>query len=263
MKIEEKLKNWKSLIEEYIDENLPSLKENPKILNEAIRYAVFSGGKRLRPIIVLTISEIFNLDLKKVLPIACGIELIHNFSLIHDDLPGMDNDDYRRGLPTCHKKFGEGIAILAGDTLLTYGFKFIAEAGNVSLIKDIADAIGGRGMAGGQTLDLIYKYEKITEKERRRINYLKTGKLFEICFKIPFYFKKINAQEKKKIEKIAKDFGIAFQIRDDIEDKEGDVEKLKKELKSLVLRMKKNISSFKEKGEVLLYIVEKIYGEFF
>jgi geranylgeranyl diphosphate synthase type II len=260
--MEEKIKLWIEKIENYIDRKLPKEKEEPEILNEAMRYAVFSGGKRLRPLIVLCISEIFDVDFKKVLPVACGIELIHNFSLVHDDLPSMDNDEFRRGLPTCHKKFGEGVAILAGDTLLTYAFKLIAESGKIEIIKDIADTIGHKGMAGGQVFDLIYKGEKIEEKKKKKIDYMKTGKLFEICFKIPFYFKKINKEEKRDIEKIAKDFGIAFQIRDDIEDREGDINYLRVKLKRIYLRMKKRILLFGEKGRTLLYIVDKIYKEF-
>ncbi len=262
MKMEEKIRLWKKKIEEYLDKKLPSEKEAPKVLNEAVRYSVFSGGKRLRPILVFCVSEIFDVDFEKVLPVACGIELIHNFSLIHDDLPSMDNDDFRRGLPTCHKKFGEGIAILAGDALLTYGFKFVGEGGSVSLIKDVADAIGSKGMAGGQALDLICKGKKVDKKTKMRIDYMKTGKLFEICFKVPFYFKKIKNEKRRKIEKIAKNFGIAFQIRDDIEDKEGDIEELKKKLKKVYFEMKKDILSFGNKGKTLLFILDKIYKDF-
>ncbi|MCM8818459.1 MAG: polyprenyl synthetase family protein [Candidatus Omnitrophica bacterium] len=262
MKIEEKIKKWKNLVENYIIQNLSPTRQEPKILSEAIRYSIFSGGKRLRPILIFCISEIFNIDEKKVLPAAVGIELIHNFSLIHDDLPSMDNDDFRRGLPTCHKKFGEGIAILAGDALLTYGFKFIAETGKILLIKDVADAIGVKGMAGGQALDLINKNKKISEKEKRNIDYMKTGKLFEICFKVPFYFKKVKEEEKDKILEIAKNFGLAFQIRDDIEDKEGNVQKLKKKLNTLYSKMKENISSFGNKSTTFIFILDKIYKDF-
>lgn len=260
--MEEKIKRWKIQIEEYLDKNMPSEKTPPEILHRAMRYSVFSGGKRLRPIIVLCVSEIFNLEIKKVLPVACGIELIHNFSLIHDDLPAMDNDDYRRGMPTCHKKFGEGIAILAGDALLTLAFEFISKTGNIKLIKDIAKSIGSEGMAGGQALDLIYKGEKLEKKEKKNLDYLKTGKLFKICFEVPFYFKKIEGKKKEKIEKVAKNFGIAFQIRDDIEDREGNIEELRGRLKKVYNEMKKDIEFFGEKGKVLSYILEKIYGEF-
>lgn len=260
--MEKKIKKWVEEIERYLDKKLPSKEEEPKILNEAIRYAVFSGGKRLRPLIVLCMGEIFGIGKKKILPIACGIELIHNFSLVHDDLPGMDNDDFRRGLPTCHKKFGEGIAILAGDTLLTLGFQMLSESKNIKLIRDMATAIGSKGMAGGQAYDLYYKGKKIEKVEKRKIDYMKTGKLFEICFKVPFYFKKIKRKDKEKIKKIAKNFGIAFQIRDDIEDKEGNIEELKKELNSIYNLLKKEIEYFGEKGKFLKFLVDEIYGKF-
>ncbi|MCM8767954.1 MAG: polyprenyl synthetase family protein [Candidatus Omnitrophica bacterium] len=260
--MENKIKIWKEEIEDYLDKKLPKDKESPEILSEAIRYVVFSKGKRLRPILVLCVSEIFEINRKKILPVAGGIELIHNFSLVHDDLPSMDNDDYRRGLPTCHKKFGEGIAILVGDTLLTYGFQLIAESGNLILLRDIAKVIGHKGMAGGQVLDLIYKGKKINEKEKRKIDYLKTGKLFEICFKVPFYFKEIEKEKKELIEKIAKNFGIAFQIRDDIEDREGDINKLRLKLKDIYNKLKIETLKLGEKGKVLLYIFDKIYADF-
>lgn len=260
--MENKIKNWKKEIEEYLDKKLPTKKDCPEVLCEAMRYTVFSGGKRLRPILVLCVSEIFNVSKKKVLPVACGIELIHNFSLVHDDLPSMDNDDFRRGKPTCHKKFGEGIAILVGDALLTYGFQLIAESRNILLIKDIAEAIGYKGMAGGQVLDLIYKGKEINEIEKRKIDYMKTGKLFEMCFRVPFYFKKIKIEKKERIIDIAKNFGIAFQIRDDIEDKEGDIKILKEKLKNIHQKLKKETLFFGKKGQVLLYIFDKIYANF-
>ncbi len=261
-KMEEIIKNWKKEIDEYLDKKLPTKKDCPSVLSEAMRYTVFSGGKRLRPILVLCVSKILGIDKKKVLPVACGIELIHNFSLVHDDLPSMDNDDFRRGVPTCHKKFGEGIAILVGDALLTYGFQLIAESGKISLVKDVAEAIGYKGMAGGQILDLIYKGKEIKDEEKRKIDYMKTGRLFEICFKVPFYFKKVEKEKKEKIENIAKNFGIAFQIRDDIEDKEGDEIILKEKLKKIYQKLKQETLFFGKKGKILLYIFDRIYFDF-
>ncbi|MFN4226916.1 MAG: polyprenyl synthetase family protein [Candidatus Ratteibacteria bacterium] len=260
--MENKIKIWKKEVEDYLNKKLPTFKDCPKILSEAIRYVVFSEGKRLRPILILCMSEIFGINKKKVLPIAGGIELIHNFSLVHDDLPSMDNDDFRRGIPTCHKKFGEGIAILVGDTLLAYGFQLIAESKNFLLLRDVAKAIGYKGMAGGQVLDLIYKGKQISEKEKRKIDYLKTGKLFEICFKVPFYFKKIEEKKEKLVKKMAKNFGIAFQIRDDIEDQEGDIKRLKIRLKNIYNKLKKDTLLLGEKGKVLTYIFDKIYADF-
>jgi len=254
-----KIENLRKEIEKYLDKYLPSEKSFPPILHKAMRYSVFSGGKRLRPLIILLVGEILGIDKKKLMPFACGIELIHNFSLIHDDLPAMDNDDYRRGKLTCHKKFGEDIAILAGDALIALGFKLISETDCVPLIKFVADAIGSEGMAGGQVLDMIYKNRKIDKKTKKKIDEKKTGKLFEVCFSGPCFFKKIRKEKKKLLEKIAKNFGIAFQIRDDIEDKEGNTEELKKKLNSIYRKLKKDIEFFGKKGIYLSFLFDKLY----
>ncbi|MCD6407812.1 polyprenyl synthetase family protein [bacterium] len=258
----DKLEKLKKEIDNYLDKVLPKEKEVPEILHKAMRYSVFSGGKRLRPIIVLITGEIFSVSKDKLLPVACGIELIHNFSLIHDDLPAMDNDDFRRGKPTCHKKFGEDIAILAGDALLTLGFELIAKSKNPEIVKEIAYSIGSYGMAGGQTLDILYQNKKISEKLKKKIDGMKTGKLFEICFKVPLFFKKVRKKDKEILHRISKNFGIAFQIRDDIEDKEGDIEKLKKKLKLLYRKLKKDAEYFGKKATLLLEIIDKLYGKF-
>lgn len=258
----DKLEKFRKEIDNYLEEVLPEEKETPEILHKAMRYSVFSGGKRLRPIIVLTVGEIFSVSKNKLLPVACGIELIHNFSLIHDDLPAMDNDDFIRGKPTCHKKFGEDIAILAGDALLTLGFELIAKSRNSEIVKEVAYSIGSYGMAGGQTLDILHQNKKISKKLKRKLDEMKTGKLFEVCFKIPLFFKKVCKKDKEILHKISKNFGIAFQIRDDIEDKEGDIEKLKKKLKLLYRKLKKDIEHFGKKGDLLSEIIEKLYGKF-
>jgi len=255
----EKVEKLKEEIEYYLNKYLPSGKKFPQLLHKAMRYSVFSGGKRLRPIIILLVGEILNVDKKKLIPFACGIEIIHNFSLIHDDLPAMDNDDFRRGRPTCHKKFGEDIAILAGDSLIALGFKLITETKLPSLVNFVADAIGSEGMAGGQVLDMLYKNKKINEKTKRRIDEMKTGKLFEVCFLGPCFCKRVNKQKKKILGDISKNFGIAFQIRDDIGDKDGDVNKLKKNLSSVHKKLKKDIAKFGNKGIYLSDIIDKYY----
>ncbi|MCM8829580.1 MAG: polyprenyl synthetase family protein [Candidatus Omnitrophica bacterium] len=256
---EKELKRYRKTIKEYLDKVLPSRDVEPKIIHRAMRYSVFSGGKRLRPLIVLIVGRMLNVEEKKILPVACGIELIHNFSLIHDDLPAMDNDDYRRGKKTCHKKFNEAIAILAGDALLTLGFKLIAEAGNISLLKETADAIGSKGMAGGQVIDILYKDRKIPSKEKKDMDYLKTGKLFQLCFSAPLFFTEIDKETREKILSIGNNFGLAFQIRDDMEDREGDREVLKGKMEKYLQKMKQEITSFGEKGGILLYIIEQLY----
>ncbi|HOL22390.1 MAG TPA: polyprenyl synthetase family protein [bacterium] len=255
------LKKYREMIDGYLEKILPPEDKKPEILHKAMRYSVFSGGKRLRPLIVLITGDILGVEGKKLLPAACGIELIHNFSLIHDDLPAMDNDDFRRGKETCHKKFNEAVAILAGDALLTLGFKLIAETGNPLLVKATADAIGSEGMAGGQVIDMLYKDKKISLKEKNNMDYLKTGKLFQLCFSIPLYFIKVNKEKKEKILNIGRNFGRAFQIRDDIEDGEGDTDKLRSHLAILYKKMKKDVAFFGDKGVLLLYVVDKLYND--
>ncbi|HRR95583.1 MAG TPA: polyprenyl synthetase family protein [Candidatus Ratteibacteria bacterium] len=255
----DKIKKLKKEIENSLDRYLPSEKTTPSILHKAMRYSIFSGGKRLRPIIILLVGEILNIDKRKLMPFACGVEFIHNFSLIHDDLPAMDNDDYRRGKLTCHKKFGEDIAILAGDSLIALGFQVIAETKISSLISYVAKAIGSEGMAGGQVLDIISKDKNVSDKFKRQRDEKKTGKLFEVCFLGPTFFKRVNDKEKKQLLKISKNFGIGFQIRDDIEDKEGDIKKLKSKLSFIHKQLKKDIELFGKKGTSLLSIIDELF----
>ncbi|MCX8082391.1 MAG: polyprenyl synthetase family protein [bacterium] len=253
------LKRYRETIEKYLDITLPPANTEPKLLHRAMRYSVFSGGKRLRPLLVLVVGGMLKIEKEKLLPVACGIELIHNFSLIHDDLPAMDNDDFRRGKKTCHKKFSEAVAILAGDALLTLGLKLVGETGNVPLIKATADAIGSEGMAGGQVFDIMYKNKKISGTLKKNIDIMKTGKLFQLCFSAPLFFKRFDKKIQTKMLNISSNFGLAFQIRDDMEDGEGNVEVLKRSLSLLYKEMKNDIAFFGEKGALLSYIVENLY----
>ncbi len=252
------LTEYKDLIDKHLNRILPPPDREPEILHRAMRYSVFSGGKRLRPIIVLATGRIFGVRKEKLIPVACGIELIHNFSLIHDDLPSMDNDDFRRGRLTCHKKFGEPVAILAGDALLTLGFEMLAESKNPGLIKAVAVAIGAEGMAGGQVLDIRFKNKRIPVKIKKFIDDKKTGCLFQICFSAPFFFKKVCEKERLQISRIAEKFGTAFQIRDDIEDNEGNTKDLRDRLKLVYLKMKRDIEYFGRKGKILSEIIDRI-----
>lgn len=254
------IKNYKALIEKRLDTILPPVRREPRVLHQAMRYSVFSGGKRLRPVIVLVSGRMFGVKEEKLLPVACAIELIHNFSLIHDDLPSMDNDDFRRGRLTCHKKFSEPVAILAGDALMTLGFQVLAECGSPALVKETASAIGSEGMAGGQTMDILFKDKILSTRMKRNIDEKKTGRLFHLCFTAPLFFRKTGESEHRHITDIARDFGMAFQIRDDIQDKEGDTAELRCKLTITYERMKRNISYFGKRGELLLKIVDKLYG---
>ncbi|NQV03976.1 MAG: polyprenyl synthetase family protein, partial [Candidatus Omnitrophica bacterium] len=154
MNIKVYIKNKKKLIDKAIDKCLPSLRMKPTIIHKAMRYSVFPGGKRIRPILTLAGFEACGGKESKILPVACAIELIHTYTLIHDDLPCMDNDDCRRGRPSCHKKFSEELALLAGDALLTMGFELLSESGRPDIIKEVSKAIGSRGTIGGQVVDM-------------------------------------------------------------------------------------------------------------
>ncbi|MBN1445804.1 MAG: polyprenyl synthetase family protein [Candidatus Omnitrophica bacterium] len=254
------IEGYRIKTEAYLDKILPTPRgREPKTLHEAMRYSVFSGGKRLRPIIVLITGRLFGVKEEKLMPAACGIELMHNFSLIHDDLPSMDNDDFRRGRQTCHKKFGEGAAILAGDALLTLAFETIAKTGRCSLVRAAAEAVGSEGMAGGQALDIIFQGKKIPCRIKEELDALKTGRLFQLCFSVPFFFANTDKTARKRIDAVAENFGAAFQIRDDIEDMEGNAAVLKNRMNILYGKMKKDISFFGEKGAVLSFMVDSLY----
>lgn len=162
MSFNDELKEQVNIIDEYLDRYLPSVDNYPKVIFEAMRYSVFAGGKRLRPIMVMEACKAFGGDFKKSMPFACSIEMIHTYSLIHDDLPALDNDDYRRGRLTSHKMFGEDIAILAGDALLHHAFETMAKAcveqndmKSVRAMLAIAEGAGINGMVAGQVVDVI------------------------------------------------------------------------------------------------------------
>lgn len=254
-----KIKELKEEIEKNLDIVLPGVRKKPGILHRAMRYSVLSGGKRLRPILMLLTADMVGVSGKRLMHTACGVELIHNFSLIHDDLPSMDDDDYRRGKLTCHKKFSESIAILAGDSLLALGFKCISESGKPELVARVADAIGSVGMAGGQVLDLDYRDKKINKREKRRIDSMKTAELFQVCFEAPVYFKKVSPRMSEALFRFGKNFGIAFQIRDDISDCEGNINILNKQLKNLLTQMSKDLQVFKPRGVLLDFLVRELY----
>jgi geranylgeranyl diphosphate synthase, type II len=193
-----------------------------RLLEEAMRYAVFPGGKRIRPLLVLAAGELLGLESAALLPAACGIELIHNFSLIHDDLPCMDDDDTRRGRPTCHRKFDEATALLAGDALLCLGLEEIARVGSAGAVALAAHALGADGMAGGQSLDILLTGKKAPAAVQRWIDRKKTGELFSLCFEIPALVAGAPAARRKALQTMGMRFGEAFQALDDLHDASGD-----------------------------------------
>lgn len=195
---------------------------------EAMRYSSLSGGKRLRPFLTVECAKLFGVSPETALTTAAAIEFVHVYSLIHDDLPAMDNDDFRRGKPSCHKQFGEAAAILAGDALLTYAFEVIAHPSvhpdaNVrcELIRSIASAAGVRGMVGGQMMDLDAENQELTTEEVIRLQRLKTGEMFAVSCEAGAILGKAPEALRSRLQRYAHDIGLAFQITDDLLDVEG------------------------------------------
>lgn len=239
------------------DEILKYLKKYAgKEMYEPMEYSLKAGGKRFRPMIMLLMCEALSNDYKDAIPFAVAIECIHTYSLIHDDLPSMDNDDLRRGVPTCHKKFDEATAILAGDGLLNIAFEIMLdklqnnfEKKYLKAINCIAISSGTNGMIKGQALDIKAEGKNINEKELFNIYENKTGKLILASMKAGAIIGGASQEQLEIIEDTAYKLGIAFQIQDDILDIEGDQEKIGKPINS---DLKNNKSTY-----VSIYGIEK------
>ncbi len=199
--------------------------EYPKEIYESMRYSVFAGGKRLRPVLLLSSCEMFGGNLESAVDFACALEMIHTYSLIHDDLPAMDNDDFRRGMPTCHKKFGEALAILAGDALLNKAYEAMTDSivSNMDMkfvgaMKCIADCSGTEGMVGGQVVDVLSEGKQIDLDTLMYIHKNKTAALITAPLKAGGIIGGCSERETELLEKVGCNVGIAFQIKDDILD---------------------------------------------
>lgn len=222
MDISRLLGKRKVLIDKKLDNILPNENTAPKKLHKAMRYSVFSGGKRIRPILAIESCLCCGGKINDAIHAACAIELAHTFSLIHDDLPSMDNDNYRRGKLTCHKKYGEATAILAGDALLALAFEALADGRRtgiaVRLIKEFASSLGSLGIAGGQCVDIEYENRKKDLKVLNYINSHKTGAFIKTAVKMGAMAAGASAKKIKKMEGFGTAIGEAFQIVDDILD---------------------------------------------
>lgn len=230
MSCSDRLKYYKEQVDRKLDELLPA--ENTE-LSRAMRYAVLSGGKRFRPLLTLATVESLNAELKSALPFACGLEFIHNYSLVHDDLPLMDDDDFRRGKPTCHKVYGEDIALLVGDALLTAAFDVLAhapllpeyEAERGKIIGEVSRQAGYSGMIGGQFLDVTLSSDKISEDEFHVLIQKKTGALILAAVRIGALLGNASPRQLEALTEYGKNIGLAFQTRDDINDRVEDAAK--------------------------------------
>lgn len=240
MDFKQKYEVWVEQVNTALD-NYIELKGTPeKTIYEAMKYSLNAGGKRLRPILVLATGEIFGGRAEDVLPYACAIEMIHTYSLIHDDLPAMDNDDYRRGKLTNHKVFGEAVAILAGDALLNYAFEIIMKdmvkksEGQITITNKansaniIAKASGATGMIGGQIIDLQSEGKQISQELLEYMHKCKTGALIKAPILASAALFNADEEDFKALEFFAEKLGLAFQIKDDILDIEGDLKTLGK-----------------------------------
>ena len=204
--------------------NTPTIDEN---ILKAMTYSLFAGGKRVRPVMMMAAADAIAGNGEKFLPVACALEMIHTYSLIHDDLPAMDNDDYRRGKLTNHKVFGEATAILAGDALLTHAFDVMTRqdadpAMLITVIREISQAAGIAGMVGGQSIDLQSEGQRVNLKNLRRMHLGKTGALFRASIRSGAILAGANDKQLEELTQYAENFGLAFQITDDILDITGD-----------------------------------------
>lgn len=210
-----------------------------KTVYDAMNYSLSAGGKRLRPVLMLMCAELFGLAEKDVMPFACALEMIHTYSLIHDDLPAMDNDDLRRGKPTNHKVYGEAMAILAGDALLNLAAETVSSAnyslpaGNVlKAINELFRASGADGMIGGQVIDIESEGKEIAEKTLKTLHKLKTGALIRAAGRVPAALAGLDGQKTAAITAYCENLGVAFQIRDDLLDVCGSEQELGKKIGS-------------------------------
>ncbi|MBM4403918.1 MAG: polyprenyl synthetase family protein [Candidatus Cloacimonetes bacterium] len=227
------IKEKQELVNIILDRFLPRKDEYPKDIHKAIRYSVFAGGKRLRPYLSMLAYQLFKKDVEPVIPVAGAIEMIHTFTLIHDDLPDIDDDDYRRGKESCHKVFGEGIALLAGDALLISAFELITYANlepeiKVQMIRELAQGIGVNGLISGQMLDIESEGKKGSQKTLSIIHENKTARLIRLSLRFGALAAHATDLELKIIDDYGSKIGLAFQIIDDLLDIEGNAEELGK-----------------------------------
>ncbi len=231
LSFKDRIEHYLGRVARKLDAVLPSAGERPERLHEAMRYAVFNGGKRIRPLLVYATGECTGVDEARLDAPAAAIELIHAFSLVHDDLPAMDDDDLRRGQPTVHRRYDEATAILAADALQPLAFAVLADMEGVPaetrvrLVRLIADACGSIGMTGGQAIDLASEGQKLSARELEHMYSLKTGALIHAtvvsaCLLSPG----LSQQKALSLENFARAMGVAFQIRDDLLDIEGETQ---------------------------------------
>lgn len=241
--MDEQVNQYKAIIDQRLETLFDEVTMNPRI-KEAMYYSLTVGGKRVRPLLMLLTAAAFGTDIKKALPVALALECVHTYSLIHDDLPAMDNDDYRRGKLTNHKQFDEATAILAGDALLTYSFQLISETPELSAdekvyaLKRLSEVSGPSGMVGGQMYDLSYEDTTISLNQLEQVHDLKTGQLLIYALEMGAFLSHQPIEIVEAMKQAATAIGLTFQIQDDILDVIGDEQALGKKVGSDVLNDK-------------------------
>ncbi len=277
MDLERYLQEKRRIVDRALEQFLPKTETFPPIIHQAMRYSIFSGGKRLRPILTLASSEAVGGREEIALPFACAIEMIHTYSLIHDDLPPIDNADFRRGALTTHKIFGEDTAILAGDALLTKAFELMATPGLtpnlrhvLEIINEVAEACGSRGMIGGQSAEIEYKGKSIDLPLLEYIHSHKTGSLILTSIRIGAILGGGSFQEIEALSRYGKVLGLLYQITDDLLDLASEEDKTttypsllvikesKKRVKELTKEAIESLEILGENGKTLRLIVQYI-----
>ncbi len=251
--IQKYLERQRKKIDWFLDQSVPDGQAEPKILYESMRYSLLGGGKRIRPILALAAAEAIGSQDDNILPFAAALEFIHTYSLVHDDLPAMDNDDFRRGRPTNHKTFGEGMAILAGDALLTMAFELcsnpklqdcVPKDRQVQIIRELAVGSGHGGMVGGQVLDIQAENQEIDLGSLQTIHTFKTGRLIRASVRIGGIFGGATSSQLDSLTGYSEDIGLAFQIADDVLNMTGTREELGKDAGTDAKRGKKTYPTF-------------------
>lgn len=236
MDFKQKLENYQKIINEELEKYMTEKNCPEKMLYQAMKYSVMAGGKRLRPILVIATYQLFNEDIEKCMPYAIAIEMVHNSSLIHDDLPGIDNDDIRHGKPTNHKQFNEATAILAGDTLQNKPYEIISQdlmeskpeelSKKIRVLEEFAQAT--KNMLSGQFVDTQSEGKSISEETLKYIHQNKTGAFLKLCVRMGAILAKASEKDIENLSIYAEKIGLAFQIKDDILSEEGDEKTLGK-----------------------------------
>jgi len=270
MEFDEYLRTRREIVEEELNNYFPETLF-PETLVKSIRYSLLNSGKRIRPILMLAVADMFGTPYQTILPFACAVEMIHTYTLIHDDLPAMDNDDYRRGKLTNHKVFGDAIAILAGDALLTEAFRIMSEAAlknkfsskkTLEVIYEISSGCGINGVVGGQVMDILSENKTIDLPTLQYIHTHKTGALIVAVVRAGAILSFATKRDLQRLTEYGKCLGLAFQIQDDILDVEGSFEKLGKK-PGVDSAKKKNtypsLVGMKESKEMLAQLMDKAY----